>query len=267
MATPASRKVRVPAPPVSCWSRGPTRNAAAPGLGLWLAPDEVHLSDGVVAEETRPSSPNVRRRQPSARGRVQHSRASAESRAALSSSLLPLRPLRSLSASAVALTALAAPTAASAHATVEPLDPARPQAGSSVSFVLDAPNEELTAPGTKVVLFIPLGAQAHVSARRTRGLTLDARHRAAGRRDTARSTTTRLTWTARPGHAVEPGETQRFRFRLRAPSRPGPLCFKIDQHFSPSVLGERPKADRWRGPVRSRRPASCVQIAAPSLRP
>ena len=116
-------------------------------------------------------------------------------------------------------------------------------------------------------LFIPLGAQAHVSARRTRGWTLDARHRAASRRDTARSTTTRLTWTARPGHAVEPGETQRFRFRLRAPSRPGPLCFKIDQHFSPSVLGERPKVDRWRGPVRSRRPASCMQIAAPSLRP
>lgn len=167
--------------------------------------------------------------------------------------------MRSLSASAALLAALAAPTAASAHATVEPLGPARPHAGASARFVLDAPNEELTTPGTKVVLFVPSGAQLRVRAQRTPGWTLTSRRRA-GRRP---PTTTRLTWTALPGHDVEPGQTQRFRFRLGAPSHPGPLCFKIDQYFSPSGLGEQPKVDRWRGSAGSSRPASCVQVARP----
>lgn len=86
--------------------------------------------------------------------------------------------MRSLSASAALLAALAAPTAASAHATVEPLGPARPHAGASARFVLDAPNEELTTPGTKVVLFVPSGAQLRVRAQRTPGWTLTSRRRA-----------------------------------------------------------------------------------------
>ena len=169
--------------------------------------------------------------------------------------------------SATALAALAAPmapAAAGAHATVEPLDPAPPRAGSSVRFVLDAPNEELTTPGTKVVLSIPRGARSRVRAQHTPGWALDVRRRAVAGR--TRLATMRLTWTAAPGHAVEPGETQRFRFRLRTPTRSGPLCFEIDQHYSPPGLGERPKIDRWRGPVGSSRPTSCVRIAAPSAR-
>jgi uncharacterized protein YcnI len=166
--------------------------------------------------------------------------------------------LRTTAAVAAALSALLLPAAAQGHITLQPDEDV--PAGGFTRLDVRVPNERDKAGTTKVSVQFPDGF-FFVSNEPLQGWTAKVRREKVAQPveiegEKITEQVTRVTFTAKGGARIGPGQFRDFGLSARVPEKPGTLTFKAIQTY------ENGEVVRWIGPPDSEEPAPQVKTVA-----